>query len=255
MFTLFRNWLDRRIIRRSKITPTQWDTAFAALPLLQGLTHDEKQTLRELAMVFLHRKVLEGAKGLVITPSMALVIALQACLPVLKLGLAAYDGWYTVIVYPSSFFPKRVVTDDYGIAHHEQSHLSGEAWEQGPVILSWDDTEFAGIIDGHNLVIHEFAHKLDMQNGQANGYPPLHDDMDHDAWVAAMSAGFADIQQRCDNNQHVEIDCYAAISPAEFFAVLSEVFFERPVVIQQRYPAIYTQLCQYYRQNPIARFG
>ena len=255
MFHLFRNWLDRRIIQRSTITSTQWAEAFTSLPLLHGLAADEKQTLREMAILFLHHKAFEGAHGLAVTQPMALIIALQACLPILKLGLDSYADWYAVIVYPAGFAPKRVIVDEYGLEHHVQSNLSGESWQRGPVVLAWDETERAGIIDGHNLVIHEFAHKLDMQNGQANGYPPLHAEMNAATWVEAFSIGYEDFQDNCRRGKHIGIDCYAASSPAEYFAVLSEVFFEQPSVLQKHYAAIYEQLRQYYRQDPLARLN
>ena len=255
MLQFFRNWRNRRIIKHSTITTSEWDKAFASLPLLAGLTEAEKAHLRELAILFMHDKVFEGAHELVVTQPMALVIALQACLPVLYLGLDWYDGWTSVIVYPAGFAPKRMVMDEYGVQHHVQSNLAGESWLRGPVILSWDETAQAGLIDGSNLVIHEFAHKLDMQNGAANGYPPLHADMQHTAWVKAFSAGFEDFQHRCDRGKHMGIDCYGASSPAEFFAVLSEVFFERPALVRKHYPAIYEQLRHYYRQDLLSRFS
>lgn len=250
MFQLIRNWLNRRIIQRSSITSLQWERAFASLPLLKRLTADEKHALQELVILFLHRKVFEGAHGLDVTIDMKLIIALQACLPILKLGLDCYDGWVTVIVYPSGFAPKRVIRDEYGVEHQVQSGLLGESWQRGPVVLAWDEAEHAGIIDGHNLVIHEFAHKLDMQNGAANGFPPLHKGMAIKAWTDALSAGFADLQHKCSHGQDIGIDCYAASSPAEYFAVMSEVFFERPDIIRHYYADVYEQLRQYYRQDP-----
>ena len=253
MFNFFRNWFERRVIKRSTITAIQWEKAFASLPLLYGLTSAEKNRLQELSILFLHQKAFEGAQGFVLTLPMTLIIALQACLPILKLGLAGYSGWVSVIVYSLGFAPKRVVTDEYGNEHHVQSNLSGEAWQQGPVVLSWADTEFAGIIDGSNLVIHEFAHKLDMQNGVANGFPPLHSYMSSTKWVKSFSIAFEDFQQKCNKGMAVGIDCYAASSPAEFFAVLSEVFFERPDVIQKHYSVVYKQLSLYYKQDPIER--
>jgi Mlc titration factor MtfA (ptsG expression regulator) len=253
MTGIIRNWLDRRIIRRSTVRLAQWDEAFASLPLLQGYTPEERQSLRELAILFLHRKVFEGAHGVVVTESMMLIIALQACIPILKLGLDAYDGWISVIVYPAGFAPVRVVTDEAGVLHNVQTNLSGESWLRGPVVLAWDQTARAGVIDGHNLVIHEFAHKLDMREGSANGFPPLHADMSSKAWFRIFSAGFEDFKHRCSLGSYIGIDCYAATSPAEFFAVLSEVFFECPDVIEHHYADIYDQLRQYYRQDPLAR--
>ncbi|HEB57742.1 MAG TPA: zinc-dependent peptidase [Gammaproteobacteria bacterium] len=253
MYKLLRNWRERRIVRHSPITPAQWQEAFAALPLLAPLTPDEKARLRRLTILFLHRKVFEGAHGLDVSLHMALIIALQACLPILNLDLDAYDGWSAIIVYPAGFAPERTVTDEFGVVHHVQTGLAGEAWQRGPVILAWDGAEEGGHIDGQNLVIHEFAHKLDMQNGEANGFPPLHRDMRVEDWVQAFSEGYADFQLRCGEGEHTGIDCYAATSPAEFFAVLSEVFFERPDIIQRLYPLIYAQLRQYYHQDPVAR--
>lgn len=253
MFKIIRNWLDRRIIQRSTITQTQWDSSFALLPLLVGYTADEKKSLCELAILFLDRKAFEGAAGLVVTQPMALIVALQACIPILELGLESYDGWVSVIIYPAGFAPRRVVMDEYGVQHSVQLNLSGESWQRGPVVLSWNDAEHAGIIDGHNLVIHEFSHKLDMQTGNANGVPPLHTGMKSSAWTKAFSEGFRDFEHKCSMGKQIGIDCYAATSPAEYFAVLSEIFFERPNVIFQHYPNVYEQLRQYYRQDPLTR--
>lgn len=255
MFSKIRNWLDRRIVERSNITPAQWNTAFEMLPVLDGLDADECRRLCDLAILFLHRKALTGAHGLEVTRPMKLVIALQACLPILELGLDCYAGWETVIVYPSGFSPEHVFIDEYGVEHRTRDELSGEAWHRGPVLLSWDDTEYAGDGQVFNLVIHEFAHKLDMQNGEANGFPPLHRDMGAADWTREFSHGFEDFEQRCRRGEDIGIDEYAASDPAEFFAVLSEVFFERPDLLQHYYPAIYRLLRQYYRQDPLRRIG
>lgn len=255
MFRKIRNWLDRRIVERSDIPPAEWDAAFAALAVLDGLNADQRQDLRELAILFLHRKVFDGVHGLVVTRPMKLIIALQACLPVLELGLDCYAGWQTVIVYPSGFAPEHVFTDEYGVEHRRRDELSGEAWARGPVLLSWDDTEHAGDLDGYNLVIHEFAHKLDMQNGHANGFPPLHRGMDAASWTRVFSEAFEDFRLRCEHDEHIGIDFYAASDPAEFFAVLSEVFFERPDILVDFYPEVYEQLSRYYLQDPLSRFA
>jgi Mlc titration factor MtfA (ptsG expression regulator) len=255
MFNAIHRWLDRRVLRSSDVSPAQWAEALAALPLLRGYSAEEKDRLRELATLFLHRKMFEGADGFVVSQTMTLIIALQACIPVLELGLDCYDGWVSVIVYPASFAPKRVIRDEYGVEHSVQSHLSGESWQRGPVVLAWDATAQAGVIDGHNLVIHEFAHKLDMQTGSANGFPPLHTGMSSAVWFETFSAGFEDFQAKCGRGESVGIDCYAASSPAEFFAVFSEVFFERPELLRQHYAEIYELLRQYYRQDPLTRLG
>ena len=253
MFGFIHKWLNRRIIKNSAITSEEWRLAIASLPLLKGLSEKELEHLKELSILFINEKEFEGAHGLDVNQHMILIIALQACLPILHLGLKKYKNFYTVIIYPETFVTKRNVTDENGVVHYEESSLLGEAWLAGPVILAWDETETAGIIDGHNLIVHEFAHKLDMQNGVANGFPPLNFKMKRKNWVNAFSKGFEHFQKRCHTNELYGISCYAATSPAEFFAVLSEVFFERPVIINKHYPEIYQQLSLYYRQSPINR--
>lgn len=255
MFNFIRHWLDRRIIQDSAISEEEWKKAILLLPLLQGMKEDELQRLKELSILFIKAKEFEGARGLNVNQHMILIVALQACLLILNLGLQKYKRWYTIIIYPAIFVTKRSVTDKNGIVNYEQLNLSGEAWERGPVILAWDETETAGIIDGHNLVIHEFAHKLDMQNGVANGFPPLHSGMKRKRWVKAFTEGFERFQKICHKEELHGISCYAAISPAEFFAVLSEVFFECPAIIIKHYPDIYTQLSLYYCQSPIDRLA
>jgi len=245
----FRDWRKRRIIRRFPVSEAQWQAAFAQLPLLEPLNDGERRRLRELVPLFLHRKSMEAARGLVLDDHMVLVIALQACLPILELGLDWYDGWVSIVVYPEAFRQRRTHMDDFGVVHHSEDALSGEAWQHGEVVLSWADSAHAGEIDGHNLVIHEFAHKLDMQNGAANGFPPLHPGMDAGHWSKAFSQAYENFR----HHHHHGIDPYAATDPAEFFAVLSEVFFERPQVIHHHYPEVYGLLRQFYRQDTLAR--
>jgi len=255
MIQLIRNWFNNRIIKRSMVTQAEWNQAFASLPLLAGYSIEEKGALKNLAILFLHRKVFEGADGLVVTQAMTLVIALQACIPILKMRIDVYDGWVSIIIYPAGFSPQREVVDEFGVRHTIRSNLAGEAWLRGPVVLAWNETAHAGVIDGHNLVIHEFAHKLDMQTGSANGFPALHSNMSSSIWFDVFTRDFENFQHRCKRKKHSDIDCYGATSPAEFFAVLSEVFFERPDVIKKHYADVYTQLTLYYRQDPLSRFG
>lgn len=250
-----RNWRRRGIIRSSSITDEQWSRAFGKLPLLKGLSPSEKQRLQELAILLIHYKSFEPAQGLILTQEMLMHIALQACLPILNLGFQSYDGWVSIIVYPDEFMPRRQYIDDAGVMHEDFGILSGEAWQRGPVILCWQDARVAGELDGRNLLIHEFAHKLDMQNGVANGLPPLHKDMARKAWTKDFSQAFTHFQHHCHGGDYNGIDCYAATSPAEFFAVFSEVFFERPDVLEQHYPKIYQHLRLYYRQDPLKRLA
>lgn len=255
MFSFLSNWWQQRIIRRSTITDQQWREAISRLPLLRHLTQDEQQKLIQLSILFLHSKVFEGAHQLEVTEPMKLTIALQACLPILHLGINWYDGWVSIIVYPSQFVPERKYMDEYGVEHSSRSVLSGESWHKGPVVLSWEDTEYAGHLDGANLVIHEFAHKLDVLNGRTNGFPPLHRGMDPAKWSEALNNAYEDLQERYAAGKKISIDDYAISSPAEFFAVFSEVFFERPNVVDSYYPAVYEQFKQFYRQDPLIRLA
>jgi Mlc titration factor MtfA (ptsG expression regulator) len=253
MFHWLQNWRHRRIVSLSTIDELQWSRALGQLPILSGLSAAELAELKRLVILFLHHKSLEGAHGLVVTREMSLIIALQACLPILHLGLDWYDGWVSIIVYPAQFVPDRVYVDEYGIEHSGKSVLSGESWHKGPLVLSWEDSEHSGAVDGYNVVIHEFAHKLDVLNGRANGFPPLHKDMSAAQWTQVMERAFKDFLQRIESGATVPIDAYAGTSPAEFFAVLSEVFFERPRILHGVYPQVYDQFRFFYRQDPLAR--
>lgn len=248
----YKAWRRRRILKRIRIPEDTWREAFSYLTFLRELSNEELERLRELATLFLHEKAIEGAAGLSLTEAMRLTIALQACLPILNLGLDWYAGWTSVIVYPTGFIPDREYTDETGIVHAERHALSGESWLRGPVILSWEDVVPADASDGYNLVIHEFAHKLDMLDGVANGLPPLHRGMSVSAWAEAFSQAYADFRATVDRDEETAIDPYGAEDPGEFFAVLSELFFTSPSVIQQTYPAVYHQLSAFYRQDPAA---
>lgn len=255
MFKAIRNWLDRRVIRQSDIPENVWQSAFAQLPVLNRLTGDERARLRDLAILLIHKKQFTGARGLHTDQPKQLLIALQACLPILNLGMSWYRNWRSIIVYPENFATEATMVDEAGISHKVRRALSGEAWERGPVILSWSDTVDAGEIDGSNLVIHEFVHKLDMLNGRANGFPPLHNGMSKRVWTSTFSDAFEDFTGRLFDGDTAGIDPYAGHSPAEFLAVLSEVFFERPELVHDLYPEVHEQMVLFFRQNPGESFG
>lgn len=227
------------------------------LPVFSGMTGQERATLRELAERLLADKTFTPVSGAELTGPMLAAIASQAALPVLNLGYGWYGSWKEIIVYPEQFVPDREITDDFGVVHRVRHPLSGEAWEGGPLILSLDDVAWSGLCEGYNVVIHEFAHKLDMKNGAVDGLPPLHSDMDAAGWAAAFGPAYADFCRRADRaeiiGEDLDIDPYAAESPAEFFAVLSEYFFELPDLLSAEYPAVYAQMRRFYRQDPLLR--
>ena len=253
MFGAWRRWRRRRLLERGSLDPLLWRRTLAQLPFLAGLDAQEEARLRDRVIVFLAGKSVHGAGGLVLEPVMPLMIAAQACILILNLDDEYYAGWEEVIVYPDEFVPRYEYVDDAGVVHTEHAPRMGEAWLGGPVILSWADVAPRAGGDGVNVVIHEFAHKLDMLNGDTNGFPPLHSGMSRQAWAAAFEPAYADFCRRVDADEETAIDPYAAESPGEFFAVLSEAFFETPHAVHADYPAVYAQLQAFYRQDPRAR--
>jgi MtfA peptidase len=253
MWSAFRAWRRNRILARVHLDQRTWKLALQRLPFAQGLSAEERNRLQELTILFLHDKHFSTAHGLQLTEVMRLHVAIQACILILNLGLEFYRGWSEIIVYPAEFVPRHQYTDEIGVVHQGDEAYAGEAWLHGPVILSWADVEQTEYPDGVNVVIHEFAHKLDMRNGSANGYPPLHRGMNRQAWAEAFGAAYKDFCGRVDQGEDTSIDPYASESPAEFFAVLSEAFFELPDVVREDYPQVYAQLSQFYRQDPLAR--
>ena len=244
-----------RILRNHPIDDHDWREVTDALPLLQMLDAGEKAALRELTTLFLYYKKFRGVQGMEIDTEVRLTIAAQACLEILKLGLDAYSGWLEIVVYPGAFRVKREQTDELGLVSMEDNVLSGEAWGEGPVILSWDDVarDSYHLHPGRNVVIHEFAHKLDMLNGRANGMPPLHPNMPIEAWTEALSHAYNRLLKQVSKGQHTRINPYAATNPAEFFAVICEYFFTSPDVLHHLEPAVYKQLRAYFLQNPLSR--
>jgi MtfA peptidase len=249
----FTRWRRARILRRSQLDESLWLTAIARYPFTRVLSADERQRLRELVTLFLHEKTLDGAGGLAIRDEIRMAVAVQACMLILNLDLDYFRGWSEIIVYPDEFVADYEYMDEDGVVHKVREPMSGESWLQGPLILSWADTEAAGSGDGYNVVMHEFAHKIDMLNGDANGFPPLHKDMQREAWSSVFSAAYADLRARAERGEATVIDAYAAEDAAEFFAVASEAFFEIPQAIRATYPQVYAQLALFYRQDPAAR--
>ena len=243
----------QRILNRARIGPALWQETLDALPLLAGMSADELARLRDLAVLFLHAKALEPVGEFQVTDAMRLRLGCLAALPILNLGLDWYRNWYAVVLYPAGFRARRQHVDEADVVHDYEEDLAGEAWERGPVVLSWEEIEASRQCDGFNVAIHEFAHKLDMLTGHPNGLPPLHRDMRVEEWSAAFGAAYADLNRRLEGGEETAIDPYAAEDPAEFFAVISEAFFELPWLVAKEYPAVYQQLRAFYRQDPLRR--
>ena len=255
MFDAISRWRQRRVLKRAALPDPLWKEAIRQLPFLATYDAGALMRLREKVVLFLDAKGIVGARGHEVTPLQRVIIAIQACVLVLELDLAFYDGFENVIVYPGELVPDWEWEDEAGVVHRDIGALAGEAMPGGPVVLSWPDVQASAdwAASGMNLVIHEFAHKIDMKAGDANGCPPLPATMSAAAWQRALTAAYDDFCVRVDDGEDTAIDPYASESPAEFFAVASEVFFAEPLLLQQEYPDVYAQFSAFYRQDPALR--
>lgn len=244
-----------RMMRRqlpAAIPDALWHEVVAQLPFIASLPASDLGRLRVMTQAFLAEKEFSSTGGLELDDTMMLTIAVQACLPVLNLGLEWYDDWIGIVVYPDEFVIPRSIADETGVVHEYDELASGEAWGGGPVLVSWNDVKMAG--SGYNVVIHEFVHKIDMRNGDADGIPPM-PAARRESWQAVLHAAYDDFCETLEAADEAgidtEIDPYAAEHPGEFFAVLAEAFFETPIVVKNRYPDLYDAFTVFFRFAPL----
>ncbi|HEY8026503.1 MAG TPA: M90 family metallopeptidase [Burkholderiaceae bacterium] len=258
-----------------------WISCINRLPFLRSLSEADLVRLKELAEELLRTKTITGAAGLEITDEIAVSIVAQAALPVLNLTLDLYSGIPGIVVYPTAFVVNQKYMDAIGIVHEWRETLAGQAMDGGgAIVLAWDDVASnADFWSRRNVVIHEFAHKIDMQRSGANGCPPFlypyHRGLRVENWQHAFTGAFNDFQRRVhsfesmhiahqqpadmlhhlheEQRQPLPMDPYAAKNPAEFFAVVSEVFFVAPTQLANDYPVIFQMLERYYLQKPLRR--
>lgn len=253
-------WLQRR--RRARLRAQAFPQAWRRIlrrrfPLLQRLPTDLQLRLKQEMQVFLAEKPIIGCGGLEVSDEMRVTIAAQACLPLLGARRGYYPQLKQILLYPGAFVVDRLHQAP-GLAEvqmEQRRALAGESWVQGQVLLSWQDV-LAGAMDpsdGRNVVIHEFAHQLDQAKGYANGAPLLGSTAAYRRWSRVMQNEFDALRQRLAwGEQDGLIDAYGATDPAEFFAVTSELFFERPGELAQAHPALYGQLSSFYKLNPLS---
>jgi MtfA peptidase len=246
-----REWRRRRVLKNTRLDEALWARVAGKLSFLRGLSEEETAWLKVLVILFLSEKEMHGAQGLTLTDEVRLSIAVQACLPVLNLGLDVYNGWVGVIVYPGEFRVRKEEVDEHGIVHTFDEELAGEAWPGGPVILSWEDVELKE--RGYNVVIHEFAHKIHMDGAGDEDYPAARAGMDAAKWRKTLEKSYRRFCAEVDAGRPTFIDPYAAEHPAEFFAVMSEAFFTESAVLARDWPELYQQLALFYRQDPAGR--
>jgi Mlc titration factor MtfA (ptsG expression regulator) len=255
MLAAWRRLREARALRRHAIPDALWQRTLARYAFLARRDADDAEQLRRLATLFLGCKEFAGAQGLTVTDEMAVAIAAQACVPVLKLGLAWYDSFVGIVVHPDEVSVPREVTDDAGVVHRYTEVLAGEAMDGGPMMLSWRDVQAAGAADdwAYNVVIHEFAHVIDLRDGLSDGIPPLAGARAREAWSAVLDDEFERFCRAVDAGRDTVLDPYAAQGHDEFFAVASEAFFVAPRDLHEEQPALYRLLAGFYRQDPAAR--
>lgn len=252
---LARWWQARRaerVLAQRPIPDSLWADTLATYPFLARRSVADLETLRRLATLFLADKEFAGANGVEVTDEMAVAIAAQACLPVLRLGLSLYAGTVGIVVQPGEVLARREVTDEFGLVHEYDEPLSGEAMEGGPVMLSWQDVADAGASaeHGYNVVIHEFVHLIDMADGVADGMPPLTDARTRHHWRLVMEAGLERFRRALDSGRATFLDPYGAEAIEEFFPVAAEAFFVAPRSLRDEQPALYELFAGYFKQDP-----
>jgi MtfA peptidase len=250
MFEYLRRKSEEKTLKKFEIPDELWREAMGILPFLTKWPDATRNRLRVLCTLFLVEKnIVSGHTSLEVTPLMRVVIAAQACALIVHRTLVEYKGFNDVVVHPDSFPATQDYTDEAGVVHSDVEPIAGEAWEDGPVLLSWPDVwesvDFEA--SGMNLVIHEFAHKIDMRNGEANGVPPLETREDHARWTRALADSYANFCARIDADEPTQIDPYASEHESEFFAVCAEIYVAAPQILRDTYPVFYREMNRYFK--------
>jgi len=272
VFQALSRWVLRATGGPAQIPDELWQSTLSHYPFLARLSAADSARLRRLAEHFVHHKQFAGAHGLEVTDQMAVAVAAQACLPLLHLGpqdepeqaLHWYDDFVGIVMHPASALARRQVMDEAGVMHHYAEELTGEAMHGGPVMLSWPAVQQAGVGNdaGYSVVIHEFVHKMDMQDGDADGAPPLPRGFMGAGSASAAAAHWQRTwapayQHFCEQVTKAErfgapppwLDAYGASAPAEFFAVACEAHFVQPERFALEYPQLAASLREFFKQD------
>lgn len=248
---IFKKHRRNRLMKQK--LPAQWLSIIERnVPYYRCLSPEEQTELQGLINVFLHEKEFEGCAGLVITDEIRVTIAAQACLLLLGRETDFYPPLRSILVYPHAYVaPVKKVDSDFLVTEGLEARF-GESWSHGYVILSWDDVlkGVSDIHDGHNLVFHEFAHQLDEESGAADGAPLLPLRSMYITWARVLTREYEELIKNIQQNRPTLLDKYGATNPAEFFAVATEFFFEKPVELKQLHPELYKQLRLFYQRDP-----
>ena len=250
---LWQRWRRSRL--RGGVFPAAWRSVLRhRVPLYAHLPADQQLRLRQDMLVFLAEKPFLGCAGLQVTDEMRVMVAAFACMLLLGARRDYYPELQRILLYPRAFAAQEHQVSSDGVHSEVVRGLAGQSWAQGQVLLSWDDVQqgAADPVDGNNVVIHEFAHQLDQSKGYANGAPPLKSRQAYRCWSVVMQAEFDALRQSLSEGEEGLIGAYAATDPAEFFAVCSELFFERAAELSAQHPLLFDELKNYYRVNPLS---
>ena len=246
----------RRARLRAQPFPDAWVAAMDAnVPYCRLLTPADRQELQGDIAVFLAEKRFEGCGGLEMTDEIRVTVAAQACLLLLHRENDDYPGLRSILVYPGVYSAPARRAGPGGHAVEAVQARLGESWAQGAVVLAWDAVRRGAreVHDGHNVVLHEFAHQLDQENVYADGVPILPRTEMFKPWARILGREYAALVEQARRQAHTDLDAYGATNPAEFFAVVTEAFFEKPLDMRARHPELYEELRAFYQQDPAQR--
>jgi hypothetical protein len=247
-----RDWF-RRFLRPASLDPHLWQRAVAGVPWVFALDAARQTRLHALASRFVHEKTITPIAPLALDDLQRVQLAALCCLPLLEFGEEGLHGWSQLLVYPDAFRVNRTHVDAAGVLHEWDDELIGEAWEMGPVILSWADVQadIESPRDGFCVAVHEIAHKLHALDGVLDGTPPLPRAWQR-AWAADFQATFDAFARDVDRGRQTAIDPYAAEAPEEFFAVCTEYHFSDPALLARAFPKVAAHLARFYGPAPFA---
>lgn len=250
MFGMFKRRRRERL--RAQPFPREWRACLERwFPLFGRLPKADQDELQGHIQVFLAEKNFEGCRGLKLTDEMKVIIAAQACLLLLHRETDYYPRLHSILVYPSTYVAKELDYSGHVVTAQDSERL-GESWHTGAVVLAWDSARAGatGINDGQNVVFHEFAHQLDQEDGDADGAPVLAERTRYAQWARVLGGEFERLCEDAKCDRKTLLDHYGAKNPAEFFAVATECFFEKPDKLRHKHPELYQELKEFYRQDP-----
>ncbi len=247
----------RREQIKNRPFPNEWRKIVKqTVPYFQLLSPKEQEELEGKIQIFIEEKQFEGMDGVEITDEMRVTVAAQACMLLLNRETDCYPMLDTILVYPHRYVARLSKRMPDGTVREAFETRLGESWSDGQMVLSWDDVKHgaADVHDGHNLVFHEFAHQLDSESGSTRGDPVLPHRSMYIAWARVLGREYAQLIEDLAHHRPACLDSYAATNPAEFFAVVTEAFFEQPLKLRRCYPELYDQIKLFYAQDPAARY-